>query len=230
MELLPIEKDKLIDIVTEKIKDEILNGNYMPGDKLPPEREFIDQLKVSRIVVREALRRLEGTGLLKVRRGAGMFVADNNAAAVHDIFSLALRIQKVDLLEILQAGLTIEPAITELAAKERSPEHIAALRANIEQSTDLITKSKVSHYNNREFHRIVAEATQNRVLRLSMDTVLHSMDMVQGPFRGSICGDDALDWHRAIFEAIEKRKPKEAAKAMRDHIIDVQERFTKALK
>lgn len=222
MDLTPVKKAKLIDIVTNKIRDEILSGNYVAGDKLPPEREFVDQLQVSRIVVREALRRLEATGLLTVKRGSGMFVASHNSTALHDAFSLILKIQKVDALEVIRAGLAIEPAMTELAAKNRTSEHITCLKANIKRSEELIKAGRTSNNNNREFHRIVAAATQNKVLRLAMEAILHVLNVVHAPHGVPTCGDDALIWHRKIMEAIEDSKPQEAAKLMHDHIAEVQ--------
>ncbi len=229
MDLAPIKKAKLIDIVTNKIRDEILGGSYMAGDKLPPEREFVDQLQVSRIVVREALRRLEATGLLTVKRGSGMFVADHNSTALHDAFSLILKIQKVDALEVIRAGLTIEPAMTELAARNRTAEHISALRTNISKSEELIKSGQSSNNNNREFHRIVAAATQNKVLRLALEAILHVLSVVHGPYGVPTCGDDALIWHRKIMEAIENEKPQQAARLMRDHIAEVQKSVERAL-
>jgi len=55
VELTPIKSEKILDMVTDKIKEVILSEKYKPGDRLPSEREFIEQLQVSRIVVREAL-------------------------------------------------------------------------------------------------------------------------------------------------------------------------------
>jgi GntR family transcriptional regulator, transcriptional repressor for pyruvate dehydrogenase complex len=230
MELLPVKNTKLIDVVTKKIRDEILGGSYLPGDKLPPEHQFVDQLQVSRIVVREALRKLEAIGLLTVKRGAGMFVAGSDTTAVNDVLFSVLRIQKVGILEIIQAGLTIEPAIAELVAENRTSEHINALRANVERSEELIKTKVSSHNNNREFHRIIAEATQNRVLKLSVEAVLHVLNSVHGPFGVPTCGDDALIWHSKILQAIEDKKPREAARLMRDHITEVRKGVERVLK
>ena len=60
-------------MVTEKIKEVILGGKYKPGDRLPSEREFIEQLQVSRIVVREAFRKLEANGLITQYRTPAEF-------------------------------------------------------------------------------------------------------------------------------------------------------------
>jgi len=222
VELTPIKSEKILDMVTEKIKEVILGGKYKPGDRLPSEREFIEQLQVSRIVVREAFRKLEANGLLAVKRGAGMFVADIGSVAVHDAFVSALKIQKVNVKEITQARWVIEPVITKLAAKNREADNIKSIKANVERAEDLLKKSISAHHENMDFHGLIAEATQNRVLRLSVEALIHSLRDVQGvPENQLVLDNHALFWHREILKAIEERKPKKAADLMSEHIGEV---------
>ena len=222
MELTPVKTQKILDIVTGKIKEVILSGKYEPGDKLPSEREFIEQLQVSRIVIREAFRKLEANGLLTAKRGAGMFVANIGSSAVHDAFVSALRIQKVNVKEITQARWVIEPVITKLAAKNRGVDNINSIKANIERAQNLLKKGISAHHENMEFHGIIAEATQNRVLRLSVEALLYSLRDVQGlPENQLVLDNHALFWHKEILKAIEERTPKKAADLMGDHIGEV---------
>lgn len=226
VELTPVRTEKILDIVTGKIKEVILGGKYKPGDRLPSEREFIEQLQVSRIVIREAFRKLEANGLLTAKRGAGMFVANTGSGAVHDAFVSALRIQKVNLKEITQARWVIEPVITKLAAKNRAVDNIKSLKANVEKAQDLLKKNISAHHENMDFHGLVAEATQNRVLRLSVEALIHSLRDVQGlPENQLVLDNHALFWHKEILKAIEERKPKKAADLMSEHIGEVREDY-----
>jgi DNA-binding FadR family transcriptional regulator len=73
-----------------------------------------------------------------------------------------------------------------------------------------------------DFHGLIAEATQNKVLRLSVEALIHSLRDVQGQPKNQLLLDNhALFWHRKILEAIEERKPKRAADLMSDHIGEV---------
>src|SRR5512133_101079 len=69
-------------VVVEHLRRAIMLGTYAPGDKLPPEREHAERLGVSRVTLREAVRVLEGEGLVEVRRGSmgGTTVRGGHAA------------------------------------------------------------------------------------------------------------------------------------------------------
>src|ERR1700726_3365404 len=58
------------EVVVDRLRRAILLSVYLPGDKLPPERVHAEQLGVSRVTLREAIRVLEGEGLVEARRGA----------------------------------------------------------------------------------------------------------------------------------------------------------------
>jgi DNA-binding FadR family transcriptional regulator len=221
MRLLPVKKENLTSIVTEKIRQEVLGGGYKPGDRLPAEREFVEQLKVSRIVVREALRKLEANGLLVMKRGSGMFVADVGSSAVYDSFISALKVQKVDVVEITKARLILEPVVAEVAAKNMTPQYLDALGANIKKVQSLIANNQSAHDANIDFHGLLAEATQNRVIRLSMEAVLQFMRDLLRPRQDQLTTHTvALSWHERILSAIEKRQPKKVARLMQDHIVE----------
>ena len=72
----PVDHQKTADAVVEQIENLILKGVLHSGDRLPPERELADQTKVSRPVLRGALKILEERGLIESRRGGGTFVCD----------------------------------------------------------------------------------------------------------------------------------------------------------
>ena len=64
----------LVDRVAEVLSDEITSGRLSPGDRLPSEVQLVEQLGVSRTVVREAVSRLRNAGLVEPRQGSGVFV------------------------------------------------------------------------------------------------------------------------------------------------------------
>ena len=67
--LKPVERPRVAEEIVEQIRSLILTGQYAPGDKLPPERELARQLGVNRASLREALKKLEHLGLVKIRQG-----------------------------------------------------------------------------------------------------------------------------------------------------------------
>src|SRR5437867_10072706 len=90
MPLTSIEPRRLYRQIAEQIRGLIRSGEYLPGARLPPERDLAKQLGVSRPSVREALIALEVEGLVEVRIGSGIYVqraaaarTDDEASAVH---------------------------------------------------------------------------------------------------------------------------------------------------
>jgi len=74
MSIDPISRRTLADVVAGKLAASILNGSLKTGSQLPPERELMKQLAVSRSTVREALKVLGDNHLIDPRQGVGWFV------------------------------------------------------------------------------------------------------------------------------------------------------------
>src|SRR5918994_7767159 len=72
----PIRRVKLYEEVASRTRDLIVSGELRPGQALPSERKLAEQFKVGRAVIREAIRRLEGSGLVESRHGWGNFVRE----------------------------------------------------------------------------------------------------------------------------------------------------------
>ena len=124
VKLKPIEiKERLYVRVARRIADLVSSGEVSPGDKLPSERDLAEMLKVSRPSVREAMIALEVSGLIEVRTGSGIYVADQSReqpAVVAD--------EGIGPFEILEMRLMIEPEACALAAERISDDQLQQLR------------------------------------------------------------------------------------------------------
>src|SRR5260370_17760571 len=76
MEIEPVKSTRIYEEIVRQVKRLIAEGKLKSGDRLPPERDLAEKFMVSRTAVREALRALEGSGLIDVRAGEGAFVRD----------------------------------------------------------------------------------------------------------------------------------------------------------
>ena len=76
--------------VARSLLRNVLDGGLQPGEKLPTERELAEQFKVSRHVVREALKRLEALGLLRIQQGSGIYAADIGLSGGLELFEYGL--------------------------------------------------------------------------------------------------------------------------------------------
>ena len=72
----PIASPRRHDLIADRLREHIVQSRYEPGDRLPTEEVLAQRLNVSRSAVREALRGLEGVGLVEARQGFGWVVCE----------------------------------------------------------------------------------------------------------------------------------------------------------
>jgi DNA-binding FadR family transcriptional regulator len=119
----------LPDAVSDRLAGRILDGELTAGDRLPGERELAEQLGVSRIVVREALGRLQARGLIEIRPGVGAFVVPMPDHSVTEPLGLYIRRHGVGHAHLFEVRRALEPQIAAAAARRRDPRALAALAA-----------------------------------------------------------------------------------------------------
>src|SRR4051794_37505240 len=115
------------ELVVDQIRRAIQIGRFLPGEKLPTERELAGQLGVSRTTVREAMRVLQGEGLIETRRGraggAVVIAAEGSPAERRRL----LRRRLAELENVFDYRLAVEPAAARLAAQRRTKTDLARL-------------------------------------------------------------------------------------------------------
>lgn len=158
---------KVAAALLERITRRTLNA----GDRLPAELELARQFGVNRSTVREALRELESSGLLRRERGSKlMMVSRPERDAVAGGVSRAMALHDVSVRDVWEGLKILEPPIAEVAAKRRRSADLAALQATVARANDpnpLHAANQAS-----EFFLQVGEATQNRVLMLSHEPLV----------------------------------------------------------
>jgi DNA-binding FadR family transcriptional regulator len=117
--------------VFSTLLEAILGGRYAAGEQLPGQRALAADLGVTMTALREALKRLEQMGLIQVRHGAGMVVADVRERGTLDVLApLLLRDGEIDrdvLGDVLEARTLMLAELGALAAQRRSDEQAARL-------------------------------------------------------------------------------------------------------
>ncbi len=210
----PYKKKNAHHYVSEKLKEGIISGIYSEGEQLPSESDLCDIFEVSRAVIREALRELEGAGLIQTLQGVkgGRFVKKIDADIIIKGLDLILRSKKATYQQMLDARKVIESATARMAAVNRSEEDIKKMLDVV----DLRTKSKEEFiYRNYKLHEAVAFASGNMILYYLLQAlqtlIFNSYDSI--PFE-DIPIEKANNLHWAIFQAVKDRNPDQAGKAI----------------
>ncbi|MWA03500.1 GntR family transcriptional regulator [Actinomadura sp. LD22] len=172
----PARPRRAFDEIIGQIRALIENGELKPGDRLPSERVLAEQFAVSRNTVREALRMLEISGLVLLKRGAtgGAFISRADSSVVTSSLTDALRLTDFSLADVTDATRRISTVVAVAACETITDENLAELEANVAEAAKLVEagewerKAEV----NLEFQRLLARATGNPVLVIIMDSLL----------------------------------------------------------
>jgi GntR family transcriptional repressor for pyruvate dehydrogenase complex len=218
VKLEPIEtQERLYVRVARRIADLVSSGEVSTGDKLPSERDLAEMLQVSRPSIREAMIALEVSGVIEVRPGSGIYVADQSRQ-----LSAVVADEGIGPFEILEMRLLIEPETCALAAERISDDQLEQLRKIYNEMGRTSGTSEVEAFDS-QFHNLIAEATENTAIARTVSWlwVLRDQSELSRGFHRLIIKEGVypvLDEHTAILKALENRNPDEARKAMRVHL------------
>jgi DNA-binding FadR family transcriptional regulator len=215
--------------IVAQLKESILSGRFKPGDKLPTERELVEEFRVSRVAIREALRTLENSGFIVTRQGAngGAYVTDLSFEFLANAFVDLFLADKISIPELHRVRLVIEPEIARLAALGITPEFtqrlIKALEAEEVPTSSLLEDIKIK----TAVHYILAEMCGNRffeaIVRSSMK-LTHTLIQMANPDPHAM---HPAGMHRPIVEAVLAGDPEASSIAMRKHTLEFGETLIK---
>ena len=204
--------------VIEDIGESIVSGALRPGDALPGEAQLATQMAVSRTVLREALKVLAAKGLIETRQKTGMRVRDPRHWNHLDADVLGWRCAAMptdDFVDkLVEMRAIIEPAAVAAAARRREPAQLEAIGEALEAMEESTTLDEWA-VADLHFHEAVLAATNNELL----SSLFGVIEAALGTFfvmsaRTAKNFKYALPHHRAVYEAIRRRRPNEAAAAM----------------
>ncbi len=170
--LTPVRRRRLYEDVVQQLQSLISSGRLEPGDQLPAERALADQLAVSRTSVREALRILEARGMLEARPGQGLFVRGRRTEEIVSILAAYLVRERESFLEVLDVREALERKAAERAAILATSKDIDALKAAVIAMQEEVLEGRLPLDSDTDFHRALAIASRNEVLRQMLDTVM----------------------------------------------------------
>lgn len=225
-----LKKERLSVMVTDAIKEIIRTEQLKSGDRLYSEKELVKKLEVSRSSIREALRMLEVSGVVKVYQGKGVFISDAKDSA-HPVKEWV--VENADALrEHFEVRLLIEPHAAAVACKKAEQKDIDALKNLYDAFVHAVEQGDVMQAiaHDSAFHLAVAKATKNRTLAVLMKTMGQTLNEgwyaslhAPGRLQASIAE------HGRLLDAILGHDEEEACLAMQEHLSkaldDIQHHF-----
>ena len=224
-----VEPRRLYEQIARKLAHAIAIGEYDLGQRLPSERELAQSFQVSRPTIREAIIALELDGLVEVRLGSGVYVANRQPPDGHE------GVKDIGPFELLEARRAIEGEAAALAALRIEDAQLAQLSDLIAEMRDDNRQHEIlkSEDADRRFHELIAASTQNSGIIAAVQMLWeararspqsHLMDD-KGRARGL---KPPIEEHAAILRALKRRDSDAARAAMREHISRVMEDMLEA--
>jgi DNA-binding FadR family transcriptional regulator len=209
--------------VAEQLRQAIVRGEVVPGDRLPVETDLATLFGVSRSTVREALRSLASENLVVTKRGVngGSFVAEPDAESLSMYLETSLGLltgsASISIDDLLEARALFEVPAAEYAAKRRTEEHLQHMRSLIEEPQQVVDSDDfLSH---KDFHLAIMEASGNRLLNVVTRPIFA---VLRTRFLRKEAPNDFWDCvrsdHVEILEAIENKDSEAAGALMRQHL------------
>jgi GntR family transcriptional regulator, transcriptional repressor for pyruvate dehydrogenase complex len=216
-----------------EIRRYITQHGLRPDDRLGTETELATEFGVSRPTLREALRLLASSHLIRATRGpgGGVFVAStqNEGIGRHLSESIAtmLETESISLIELVEARIHLEVPLAGLAALNATDETVAELEAAIQDGRVCRDRQASDEFRlaDARFHRAIATAARNELLRAFTSWTLDVLQpLLVARVGETIDGNAILRQHRAVLRAIRRGEPAAAQRAMRRHLDYILER------
>lgn len=208
--------------LSQQILNLIRDRHLKPGDRLPSAKDLAAQFSVATPTMREALRRLQATGMIDIRHGSGIYVRrDSDRLMLSNPAYGTLEAQTI--MQILDARSLIEPYLSELAATHATAEQIAKIREIMLRGEHALERPDDRYLSaNHAFHVSIARASGNLVLAHVVESLLemYSSELHIVDPNSTLAEIRARDHrnHQFVVDAIAAHDGLAARKAMANHL------------
>lgn len=210
--------------VASAIQDDLITSRRKPGEQLPTEPELATQYDVSRTVIREAGRLLVERGLVDIRPGRGMVVAEFDGATISRQFSLMLELERATFEDLIELRMSIEVSMAEHAAKRRTEADLAAITATLQEFAAPGIGQQQAVERDLDFHAAVADAAHNPFFLAVANPINDYLRNTYRPSSGYAgARSRTLAEHTAIADAIRDQDPERAGEMARRHLARIME-------
>jgi GntR family transcriptional repressor for pyruvate dehydrogenase complex len=229
-EVEPIRTTRTFEAAIEHLTEAVERAGLQTGDRLPNEGVLAAQLGISKPTLRQALRVLELSGLVQVRRGktGGIFVATDLVPAVA-LFS-AVKLEERAAADVLRARRVLERAVTHEAMRRATASDLVA----IERTIDLLER----HLGERPsvmradamFHRALVRSCHNATIQVAMQDVARGLSPIRDAYSGGLAHDrKTLDVHGRQLEAMRRRDADALDAILDEHFRMLETQFAKGI-
>jgi len=221
-----MERDSLSEKIANRLLTLIKQKQLRPGDRLPPERDLAQMMKVSRPSLREALRALKLMNIIENQQGSGNYITTLEPEQLVEHLDIVFALDDSTYQDLFQARRILETSIAEMAALHITDDELEKMEASIATANQIIDDPDAFLEADMELHDLILKAARNRILPVFMQSINKI-----GVLSRRKTGDDpevrrqTVKDHRAIVKALKTRDPEKARQAMMAHLNHVEKKL-----
>ena len=222
-----IKREKVYSQILEQVKHNIRIGALKRGDRLPSERQWAEQMGVSRAAVREAIRAMEMIGLIECHQGEGNFISENIDGTLTEPLTLIFWLAECDASEVHSLRRAIEIEGARRAATNMEERDFKKLE-NLCEQIEKTTSEEEAVIPDMEFHRCITEWSRNPMLyevlnaanTLMVERISKNRRLI---FEKEKDFKRVNQQHRNIIAGLRTHSPEKARAAMAKHMDYIEE-------
>jgi len=218
VKLTQLKKNTLTDQVEEKIRQAIISSNLRPGDKLPGELDFAEQLGVSRNIVREAISRLRMLGVVESKKKRGLILTEPEIfTGLESIIGLPVLSSKT-INELFDLRAYMELGIAPQVVEKITDEDLVELEKVVIEEEQNPKDYHASIRSDILFHSKLYEITGNSILQKFQALLKPHMENRQNLFNPDRFEEKNYKTHRDLLESLKKRDVNDFLQTMQEHL------------
>jgi GntR family transcriptional repressor for pyruvate dehydrogenase complex len=219
-----VEKTNLYEQIVKALEEVIIQSNV--EEKLPSEQELSRRFKVSKAVIREAMKVLKDRGLIQSRNGDGSYISRPNSDSVASAVNRIIRMDNISNADLHGMRLILETATARLAALHALPEELDHLEYTIEKQAGFPPYEEWIRCD-QDFHITLARAGRNNLLVMFVEVMMILLKeyMLKAIYSG-YDRRSTIRYHREIVAALRRRDEALAEKAMLRHIFAARQNLS----
>lgn len=214
-----MEDGRTSDRVLKKIQEKIFHGEWKPGQKIMSETKLAEELKVSRVSVREAIEKLAAFNILSKKKGGGTFINDLGPSVYLNSLLPMLILDRDNYIDILEFRLIIEPESAKLCAERCDDDLIEKLQTTYENMLNYENDIKLFTEEDLKFHTQIAEGTKNSLIMKVNELLSNVLQYHQRGLYEKLGPQGGIHEHKFILDSIKNRDSELAFIYARRHAV-----------
>lgn len=228
-------KRKISDLIVDEVKRLIVSEELNPGDRLPSEKNLIEQYEVSKGTVREAMKALEVEGLIKTKPGpgGGAWLTEVGTEPASKALRNYLYFRHISAKQLYQMRKLIEVELAVSVVGYLSDRELLQLRGYTDECNHKPTseeEQRLQRIAELEFHNVLADASPNPILGFFarfLNETLRDLVFLKKAYLIDYYAftKSNVDYHYALINAYEKQDTKKVRALMSEHMCEAEMHF-----